>query len=153
MLGRDRHDTMGDLGTQADFGGLVALRPGHLSNPQARLNAVARQTPLDVTSLPDYATTLRLIENYFDHIGVLFPFLHRESFLATYTQFRAGTCRIRRMWLAILNMVIALALQRGSEPERTPDQRFEDSWPYFERAAVICDRHVMKNTTLETGTS
>ncbi len=53
----------------------------------------------------------------------------------------------------MLNMVIALALQRGSEPERTPDQRFEDSWPYFERAAALCDRKVMKDTALETGKS
>ncbi|KAJ9613115.1 hypothetical protein H2200_003056 [Cladophialophora chaetospira] len=139
-----------DLGVQADSGGLMALRPAQFSRPHVRPVALSKQHLGDITSLPDYATSLRLIDNYFDHIGVLFPFLHRETFLSIYTEYRAGACKVRRVSLATVHMVLALALQRGSEPGRSPDQRFEDSWPYYERATVLCDHHIMTDPTLET---
>jgi hypothetical protein len=142
-----------DMGIQADTGGLIALRPGKNARSKAFSTTLQTRNTVDVTSLPDYVTGLRLLEDYFDHIGVLFPFLHRESFLSVYTDFRVRGRTVRRAWLAMLNLTMALALQRMSEPVVGSGQRSSDSWPFVERAVVLCDTHALTRVTLETGMS
>ena len=135
-----------------DSGGLAALRPSHFSSSKDRMSALAAQSPVDLSSLPDHASTLRLIESYFDHIGVLFPYLHPGTFVATYSQFRTGSGKTKRAWVAILNMVLALALQRTSAPERSANKCYEESFMYYQRATLLCDRRILTDANLETGT-
>ena len=141
------------VANQVDPGGLAALRPGHVSFPEASFNDPLPHSTIDIISLPDPGTVLRLAESYFDHIGALFPYLHPETFFETYTQFRAGSCKVRRTWLAILNLILALALQRNSDKDRNSELCYEDSWPYLRRATILCDRQKRQDVSLETGTS
>ncbi|KAF4466111.1 c6 zinc finger domain containing [Fusarium albosuccineum] len=59
---------------------------------------------------PDHETEA-LIERYFSTTGVLFPYIHKPSFMETYYRSREHGFRVevRRTWLGLLNMILAMA--------------------------------------------
>ena len=61
-------------------------------------------SPDNVYYLPAESQTLELIEMYFSDTGLLFPYLHKETFIETYAQLRRGQTAVRRTWLGLLNM-------------------------------------------------
>ena len=150
---RDHEGDYSDTTVQVNSGGLAVLRPGPLSGRKERMTAPIKHASVEVLSLPDHATTLRLIESYFDHVGSLFPYLHRQTFLATYAQLRTGTCKTRRLWLAMLNLVLAMALQRASGPGQNANESYQDPWTCYERATSLCDWQITTGDNLETGMS
>uniref|UniRef100_A0A0B7JQX4 Xylanolytic transcriptional activator regulatory domain-containing protein n=1 Tax=Bionectria ochroleuca TaxID=29856 RepID=A0A0B7JQX4_BIOOC len=62
--------------------------------------------------LPPEEETEKLIRSYFSNTGLLFPFIHEDTFLATYNRMRDQHYRanIRRTWLGLLNMIVAMAI-------------------------------------------
>ena len=103
--------------------------------------------------LPPHTEMLKLIQAYFSNTGLLFPFIHEESFLATYESMRSRNFRtnVRRTWLGLLNMVLAMAVSTSSWSEGATQERTEQSDIYYRRARKLLKRQMLRGTTLETG--
>ena len=103
-------------------------------------------------SLPAADETLRLINEFFSNTGMLFPYIHRETFLATYhdlttTDFR----KVRRSWLGLLNMVLAMATSASDSSHLTGQQRADESEVFFLRALALCEKQIRCAASLEIG--
>ncbi|KIX01347.1 uncharacterized protein Z518_09072 [Rhinocladiella mackenziei CBS 650.93] len=105
---------------------------------------------LDPFALPSQHQMEQLIGHYFSDTGLLFPNLHRPSFLESYVQMKEhGPTSMRRTWLAMLNMVLALATITIDRDDAAAETRAAEAQKYYERAAALCDVTVLSGTSLE----
>ena len=94
---------------------------------------------------------MKLIQEYFGTVGVMLPCVHEDSFLALYKQARRINYKgVRRSWLALLNMIFALA--SNTMTATSPMQRVARMCEtYYHRALGIATPEVFANTSLEIG--
>ncbi|KAH8838744.1 hypothetical protein MCOR27_011348 [Pyricularia oryzae] len=93
--------------------------------------------------LPPPGETLDLIQSYFATTGLLFPYIHEESFLDTYHEVAASRFRkVRRSWLGLLNMVLAMAtsVTLGNTLD-APSRRLKSD-VFFSRALALCETQI-----------
>lgn len=129
----------------------------HASRPPSPLRVPRggsknKGNPQSMFSLPAADETLRLINEFFSNTGMLFPYIHRETFLATYhdlttTDFR----KVRRSWLGLLNMVLAMATSASDSSHLTGQQRADESEVFFLRALALCEKQIRCAASLEIG--
>ncbi|PVH98235.1 hypothetical protein DM02DRAFT_531617 [Periconia macrospinosa] len=100
--------------------------------------------------LPGESEILSLIDIYFRTTGVLFPYIDRETFLYTYHQLNSTNLRaVRRSWLGLLNMVLAMATSASHGSTLSASQRAAKSDIFFRRAWELCDKQSRHGTSLE----
>jgi hypothetical protein len=93
-----------------------------------------------------------LIKEYFQKTGQLLPFVHEESFCATYFDLkRSNFTMARRTWLGLLNIIMAMATTLFVEAGMSAEERIEESDVYYQRANSLCDKESRRNTSLELG--
>lgn len=103
--------------------------------------------------LPPPRETLRLIDDYFSNTGLLFPFVQSDDFLATYHKVAATNfTKVRRSWLGLLNMILAMATSTGYPSEMSYEQRRVESTVFYQRAMMLCEKQIRFGASLETGT-
>ena len=103
--------------------------------------------------LPPEIITRDLITRYFSNTGLLFPYLHEQAFLETYAQMKNDKFqKVRRTWLGLLNMVLALATSTTVQSNLAAKKRAVDSDVYYQRALQLCEKQLMRGTSLEVGT-
>lgn len=130
------------------------------ASPSAR-NFSSRQTVKDLNrgnaniyALPSEATTRDLISRYFSDTGLLFPYIHEQAFLDTYNEINANDfTKIRRTWLGLLNMIMAMATSTTVKSRLSAEKRAKDSDIYYQRATGLCEKQIMRGTSLEIGRS
>ncbi|OIW25653.1 hypothetical protein CONLIGDRAFT_663373 [Coniochaeta ligniaria NRRL 30616] len=94
--------------------------------------------------------TTNLIHHYFNTLGLFFPCIHPDAFLATYRQLREnGFVGARRLWLALLYMMIASVYQCES-PSSPTDLTAEISESYFQWATELAMPEMLISSNLET---
>ncbi|GFF55478.1 hypothetical protein IFM58399_10082 [Aspergillus lentulus] len=102
-----------------------------LHSPYSVLNSAAE--------LPPHAHADRLVCIYWEYVDPLEPVLSRERFVhdyeATYSRSGALLHADRDVWLSILNVVFALAVQR--QESILPQQRDEEGNRFFQRAWAL----------------
>lgn len=102
--------------------------------------------------LPRESDTLHMIQAYFRTTGVLFPYIDEEAFLKTYQQLTTTNIRnIRKSWLGLLNMVLAMSTNASHDEELTATERAVTSDIFFRRALALCDKEIRYGTSLEVG--
>lgn len=103
--------------------------------------------------LPRADIAENLIHEYFSNTGLLFPYIHKPSFIATYQQAKqSGFNGVRRTWLALLNVMFAMATR--ADPRHGDTARaFTESDTFYARAEELCRTQMLRGTTLETGLS
>ena len=104
--------------------------------------------------LPPQRETLYLIELYFSTTGILFPYIEKEGFLQTYRQLNStNIVSVRRPWLGLLNIVLAMAtsVNTGYDVTLSARERTSKSDVYFRRAFMVCDRQIRHGTSVEIG--
>lgn len=130
---------------------VTASRPVSPSNyrPSRRQD---RQT-IQTNVLPPDHETQRLLRCYFSNTGILFPFIHEQSFLETYNRVRSDNFRkdVRRTWLGLLNMILAMAVCTASSADESACDQFQQSEIYFRRGQELCKSQILRGTTLEIG--
>ncbi|KAJ9610543.1 hypothetical protein H2200_005320 [Cladophialophora chaetospira] len=97
---------------------------------------------VNIYALPTDSTARQLLAWYFSNTGVLFPYLHEQTFMATFDQVSKDKFRgVRRTWLALLNMVLAHAAVHARDITTTPGSADSttfradaESEMYFKRA-------------------
>ena len=103
--------------------------------------------------LPPKSKALELLQKFFSNTGLLFPFLHEETFFMTYAELESKGYRgVRRTWLGLLNMVLALATSTAVGVDSNAEKRMEQSEEYYRRALGLCDKQMMSLGNLEVGT-
>jgi hypothetical protein len=97
---------------------------------------------VNIYALPTDPVARQLLAWYFSNTGVLFPYIHEQSFMATFEQVsKDGFRGVRRTWLALLNMVFAHAAVHARDTNTTPGsvdsiafRADAESEMYFKRA-------------------
>jgi hypothetical protein len=106
-----------------------------------------------IHSLPPDSVTRDLLGLYFSNTGLLFPFIHEPSFFQEYDAMRSNTVpRVRRTWLGLLNIVLAMATSTSADPKKSPMVRRNESDVFYQRAYELCKKQMLRGANLETGT-
>jgi len=109
---------------------------------------------INIHALPSDKKTRQLLAQYFSDAGLLFPYLHKETFMKTYDEMqKKNIMRVRRTWLGLLNIVMALATSVAVECGMNAEQRSFESEIYYQRAVGLCKEQIMRGTSLEVGRS
>lgn len=104
--------------------------------------------------LPPESETKSLIDIYFETTGVLFPYIDKPSFVQTYHKLNTTNIRaVRRSWLGLLNMVLAMATSASHGSKLSASERATNSDVFFRRALELCEKHIRHGTSLEMGES
>lgn len=111
-----------------------------------------RQT-IQPNVLPPDHETQRLLRCYFSNTGILFPFIHEQSFFETYDRVRSDNFRkdVRRTWLGLLNMILAMAVCTANWADESGPDQLKQSEIYFRRGQELCKSQILRGTTLEIG--
>jgi Fungal specific transcription factor domain len=121
--------------------------PG-FSPPESRVLEAGKA----IHGLPPDNETRDLLRRYFSNTGLLFPFIHESSFIQEYDAMRSETIpRVRRTWLGLLNMVLAMATSTSADPEKSSTVRRKESDVFYQRGYELCKRQVLRGASLETG--
>lgn len=130
---------------------VTASRP--ISPSNHRPNGREDRQTIQTNVLPPDHETQRLLRCYFSNTGMLFPFIDKQSFLETYDRVRLENFRkdVRRTWLGLLNMILAMAVCTASCPDEGASDQFQQSEIYFRRAQELCKSQILRGTTLEIG--
>lgn len=107
---------------------------------------------VDVYALPPEERTWNLIQQYFMKTGQLLPFIHEASFCETYLQLkREKFKKVRRTWLSLLNIVLAISTSLSAEDNIPAELRIRESDIYYQRANALSEKEYKQNASLEMG--
>jgi hypothetical protein len=127
----------------------------HVSRPPSPLHQRVdtddwrTENPISMALPPD-EECMRLIHQYFGRTGVLFPYTHEESFVTTYKSFKATNFRkVRRSWLGLLNMMLAMATRTAVNSKLSAQEREEQSDTFFVHGWRLCEKQVKYSPSLE----
>ncbi|KAK1996670.1 fungal-specific transcription factor domain-containing protein [Colletotrichum falcatum] len=125
-----------------------------VSRPQSPIDDSFDPRKLEKSSeacrLPPEDEVTRLVRQYFGDTGVLFPYIHEETFWKTFAYHRSiGMRNARPSWLALLNMVIALAHCTTSAANLGLGDRQAISEVYYRRAKSLFMTELMTVSSLE----
>ncbi|KAF2032574.1 hypothetical protein EK21DRAFT_98955 [Setomelanomma holmii] len=113
-------------------------------------NASSNFREVEAFALPPEGETLPLIDHYFRTTGVLFPYIDEVEFHKTYRQLASTNIRsVRRSWLGLLNMVLAMSVHVNFDSELAAPERAARSDVFFCRAMALCDKQIRHGTSLE----
>lgn len=113
-----------------------------------------RAEDFDKFATPSDALATELIRHYFSDAGSysLFPFLHQQSFMENYAHMKKyGTRSMRRTWLGLFNMVLAVATNMIDRDEASSPGRLNEAQTYYQRAVSLCDTSALNGASLELG--
>lgn len=90
---------------------------------------------VDVAWRPPQALADKLVDNYFQTVHPSFPIIGKGVFLGQYRSFYANpNVRPGRRWLAVLNLVFAIAAKHSALVANQPQGEYSDHLDYFARA-------------------
>ena len=133
------------------FAGRMTRDSGPAS-PVRRPQGIEHGKPktVDIYFVPAEAEIRRLMKSYFDYIGSLYPYVHEATFSRTYEETRRNNFKeVRRTWLALFNMVLALATGVPYNSDVTVQQRTERADVFYQRAMILCKEQMTRGTSLE----
>ncbi|KAB8256860.1 fungal-specific transcription factor domain-containing protein, partial [Aspergillus pseudonomiae] len=136
------------LDTTAYDGGFVSVsRP---PSPPGQPDGVRfDRSSKNVFTLPATSETKKLIAQYFTDTGLLFPYIHPETFLETYDAMLHDNTKVRRTWLGLLNMVLAMAVITTTPGGAPANVRIAKSDIFYQRSLSLCGKEILRGTTLE----
>lgn len=153
------------LKTQRARQGVTSSTPGQ--HTQKHMLAVSRSSspvidsfdsrrlekPSEASRLPPEDEVTRLVRQFFGDTGLLFPYIHEESFWKTFAHYRSiGMRTARYSWLALLNMILALATSTTNAAGLGFGDRQAVSEVYYRRAKSLSMTEMMTGANVEAGT-
>lgn len=133
-------------------GGMSVSRPHPVEDDNHAGRGGRLHGSVNIYALPSEARTWSLIQEYFQKTGQLLPFVHEETFCATFfTMKRSNFTMARRTWLGLLNIILAMAATLHIDRTISSEKRIEESDVYYQRAIGLCDKESRRNISLELG--
>ncbi|KAJ5949651.1 hypothetical protein N7454_001235 [Penicillium verhagenii] len=125
-------------------GGFISV-----SKPHSAIRQPA-QEKVNVFALPPHSETLALVNLYFSNTGLLYPYIYPSTFLATYHRMaRENFANVRKTWLGLLNMILAMATITAESEGASADTRIAESDVFYQRGLGLCGGELWRGTTLE----
>lgn len=152
--------------TQKDERGDTSSTPA--KNTQQHILAVSRsqspitdsfdsrklEKPSEASRLPPEEEVVNLVRQFFRDTGLLFPYIHEESFWKAYAQYRAtGMQNAKTAWLALLHMVLAMATSTMNATGVGLGDRQAISEVHYRRAKALSMTEMMTGANVEAGTA
>ncbi|CAG9983774.1 unnamed protein product [Clonostachys byssicola] len=113
-----------------------------VSRPQSppKKGATSRASSrVDASLLPKEEYMSSLVRQFFSDTGMLFPYINEQRFWATYSKLqKLGPTSVRKSWLGLLNMIMAMATSTRARSDVDMEQRYSQSEVYFNRARTLC---------------
>lgn len=107
---------------------------------------------INIRSLPSESRALHLIRLFFSDTGMLFPYIHEQDILRTYSAARRNRfTAVSRSWLCLVNVMFAFATYISARPDQPAEKNAAESEIYIERAQALSAEIEMKSANLETG--
>ncbi|OAP63435.1 hypothetical protein AYL99_02662 [Fonsecaea erecta] len=139
------HHSVGFTGGFINTSGPASPVPTPRDSPHEQVNIYA---------LPPDSVARELLNWYFSNTGLLFPYIHEQSFMATFEQASKDKFKgVRRIWLALLNIVFAHAMVHARENTTTPGsvdstaaKASAESEIYFRRASGLFNEKITNGT-------
>lgn len=91
----------------------------------------------DLGRRPSQAVADQLLGIYFNVVNHSYPFIGRSLFLDQYKRFYTLSVRPGDRWLAILNLVFAIAVRHSQQTQTGPREGVDDHRVYFSRALKL----------------
>lgn len=132
---------------------LHVTRPPSPSNLNPDGSKEEDMDPQALFNLPSDEETLRLIQSYFANTGVLFPYIHEETFFKTYKEVRSTGFRNKHCWLGMLNVILAMSTSASIGGTLSAEKRAARSNVFFSRAVTLCTNRIRRGASLEIGKS
>ncbi|KAF6805726.1 fungal specific transcription factor domain-containing protein [Colletotrichum sojae] len=108
------------------------------------------ETTIEACRLPPEPEVSRLVRRYFTDTGLLFPYVHEDSFWKSYAQFRpTGLHNARHSWLALLNMILAMSTSTDNADGLGLADRQAISEVYYNRAKALSMGQIMHGASVE----
>ncbi|KZL70537.1 fungal specific transcription factor domain-containing protein [Colletotrichum tofieldiae] len=108
------------------------------------------EKPSEASRLPPEDEVTSLVRQFFGDTGILFPYIHEESFWKTFAHFRSiGMRNARYSWLALLNMILALATSTTSASGLGLGDRQAISEAHYRRAKSLSMTDMMTGANVE----
>lgn len=126
------------------------------NNQQSSLTSSPSLIPRAMTAagaqnLPPEPEATSLLHEYFDTIGLFFPCIYRDTFLAKYRDFRRNdSSPASRSWQALLFVMFAVMYQMRSFASPT-DAENRLSWEFLQKALNLAMPEAVIDSDLETG--
>ncbi|KAH0831548.1 hypothetical protein FOPE_00461 [Fonsecaea pedrosoi] len=106
---------------------------------------------INIRSLPPEARALHLIRLFFSDTGMLFPYIHEQDILRTYSAARRNRfSAVSRSWLCLVNAIFAFATYISAKPDQSAEKNAAESEIFIERAQALSGEIEMKSASLET---
>ena len=110
--------------------------------------------PIDAFSMPLESEAQTFFNLYFSTPYALYPFIDEKRFRETYKQMsKGGAVTTSPIWLAMMNLIIALALITRHDEQTTAEQKHLESLVYLRRAGAHVGYDSLGGETLEFGLS
>lgn len=107
---------------------------------------------VDEFMLPREGLLEALMDEYFNHAALLFPYIHEPTLRTIYVELKISRFRsARRTWLALLNMVLAIASKLRTSALPVSNVSDGDDTRYYRRALKLCYRYMFCVTSVEMG--
>lgn len=133
----------------AEGGFVSASRP---PSPPLRKAGQDKGAEINIFAVPPQSETMALIQRYFSNTGLLFPYIYPRIFLETYHQMvQENFTKVRRTWLGLLNMVLAMSTITAVPGGAKADARIAGSNDFYQRGLGLCGSEILRGTTLEVG--
>jgi hypothetical protein len=140
----------------ADGGHALSSPPPTPSSVPAGHADTAKAPDVNPSVLPKQSQVMAILETYIEEVHPFFSFLHLPTWMDTYEeavqrQFKG----VRRTWLSVLNIVLALrSIALSCEEKRvTAHEKRRNAEIFFERARELSRETLFKVSTTEAGTS
>ncbi|KAL5591122.1 hypothetical protein FOBRF1_014679 [Fusarium oxysporum] len=133
-----------------DQGLFIAAKP--FSSASVADPSAGQPAGLDTNVLPPDYEVEALLLAYFSNMGLLFPYVHKQTFMDTYQDLKSQgfSTSVRRTWLGLLNMILAMATSTASQDSVSSPSRRTSSDVFYRRAQKLCRNQMLRGTTLET---
>jgi hypothetical protein len=139
---------------QFDAAVMSVSQPGSLSGrpSENRAGKGTERNNINIYALPPESRARKLMSQYFSNAGLLFPYIHAGTFLETYEEMKRNNfTKVRRTWLGLFNIVLALSTSTAVQENMSAEKRARDSDVYYQRALGLCNKLIMRGTSLEIG--
>ncbi|KIX01785.1 uncharacterized protein Z518_09512 [Rhinocladiella mackenziei CBS 650.93] len=106
---------------------------------------------VNIRSLPSESRALHLIRLFFSDTGMLFPYIHEQDILRSYSAARRNRfTSVGRSWLCLLNVIFAFATYISARPDQPAEKNAAESEIFIERAQALSADIELKSANLET---
>lgn len=137
---------------------ILGAKTSRRPHPSSSLPTDARlANDLPANVLPSQLETELLLAHYFNNTGLLFPYIDRNDFLETYNRLKAReySSQVRRSWLVLLNIVLAMARCTATPPDLDTSICVTPAAVFYQRAKVlsnVSEAHGLQGIHLDNGT-